>query len=371
MAVLILFVDALPFCELPQMPHLRAWPWQKEVRPGFGYSINLHAELFAGLTPDEVGFFGEWTFDPRQAPGRRYARLLPILDRLCRPYGLNRGLQTLLTRGYRPGVRMPNLPLARLADFAHVGHKVTAAAFPHPTIFRRHPDLQVLDSTGLPKGARDEVLAQRASQAIEVGVAKLFVPLPDLDGIGHRYGTRSQEWRRQLARLDGWIHDLSERFLTRHPHGEVFVLSDHGMADVGGGIPFAPERMLGPPHRQRYLYFTDSTLVRLWISDRRLAGDLTEMLRRIEPLHQLTAAERAEYGLRNLAFGDLIGVLEEGLCFEPSTFARHIPRAMHGYHPDAVSQHAVLLHCGRQPPTIAAQRTTDVFAILDKALARG
>ncbi len=371
MAVLIVFVDALPFGHLARLPQLASWPWRAEVRPGFGYSINLHAELFAGLTPDQLGFFGEWTFDPAQAPARRYAGLLPILERLCRPYWLNRGLQSVLTWHYRPGYRMPNLPLARLADFAHVGRKIGRPGFPKPSIFDRHPRLRLLETQRLKKGARDGALVAQAKRCIDEGISRLFVPLPDLDGIGHRHGTRSPEWQQQLARLDGWVSGLAERFLARHPDGDVLVLSDHGMAEVERGIRFAPESTLGPAHRQRYLYFTDSTLLRVWLAEPALAPRLDEALGLVPGLHRITRTERLEYGLQNPAFGDVIGVLAEGLCFEPSTFARHIPRAMHGYHPDVPSQHAVLLHRGQHPPKLVPRRTTDVFAILDEALACG
>lgn len=371
MATLIIFVDALPFQDLAKLPGLRSWPWQAELQPGFGYSINLHAELFAGLTPDEVGFFGEWTFDPERAPGRRYARLLPLLDAMARPYLLNRGLQTILTWRYRPGYRMPNLPLARLADFAHVGRKVDRGDFGHPTLFHRHPRLQVVDVAGLRKGLRDAALFERAQQLIASGVEQLFVPLPDLDGIGHQHGTASAAWRAHLERIDGWAQALASHFLERHPRADVFLLSDHGMADVRQGLRLDLTRELGPERRDRYLTFTDSTLLRAWVFDTRLENSLAEALAKVEGLHVLSPDERAAFGLTSPAFGALIAVLEEGICFQPSTFARHIPRAMHGYHPDRRSQHGVLLYQGPSAPVAGVRRTRDVFAVLDQALQRG
>ena len=81
--------------------------------------------------------------------------------------------------------------------------------------------------------------------------------------------------------------------------------------------------------------------------------------------------ERETYGISNPEFGDFIAVLNEGLCFKPSTFARNIPAAMHGYHPEVSSQHAVLAHRGARPPAAPASRTLEVFDILDHALAQG
>ena len=45
MPTLILFIDALPFDDLAHLPRLAAWPATARLKPGFGYSINLHGEL--------------------------------------------------------------------------------------------------------------------------------------------------------------------------------------------------------------------------------------------------------------------------------------------------------------------------------------
>lgn len=369
MPQLIVFVDALPFDDLARMPRLAAWPWQARLRPGFGYSINLHPELFAGLDPDAVGFFGEWALDRERAPGRRYRRLLPLLDRVCRPYVLNRGLQTLLTRRYRPDRIMPNLPLGWLGDFAIHGEKVADPAFGHPTLFTRHPGLVTVAIEGLAKGRRDRLLVERAAALVAGGARQVYLPLPDLDGIGHADRRSGPRWGAHLGALDAWVDDLAGAFLARHPGGDVFVVSDHGMADVRAGVAFGIEAEIGPPGWDRYHYFTDSTLLRVWVHDPELGPAIADHIQRSEVAALVTHAERVAYGLTNPRFGDFIAVLDEGLCFRPSTFARNIPAAMHGYHPDAASQHAVLLHRGARPPAEAVARTIDVFGILDAALA--
>ncbi len=371
MPTLLIFVDALPFDDVAKMPRLAAWPWTARLVPGFGYSINLHAELFAGLTPDQVGFFGEWAVDPEQAPGRDYRRLLPLLDKTLRPYVLNRGLQALLTRRYRPGRIMPNLPLARLGDFAIHGEKVSDPAFPHPTLFTRFRGLVHIDPTGMPKGERDARLVARAQAVVASGAPQVFLPLPDLDGIGHVDRRTGPRWRDHLAQLDTWLEALADAFLTRHPAGDVWVVSDHGMADVVGGVSLPIEATLGPQGRDRYLCFTDSTLVRLWIADPGLHRAAGDFLAGAPHVLVVAEAERRQYGLTDPAFGDMIGVLDEGWCFEPSTFARHIPRAMHGYHPAVSSQHAVLAYRGAHPPTGPVARTLDAYAVFAESLARG
>ncbi len=369
---LILFVDALPYDDLHRMPYLQAWGWKARMRPGFGYSINLHPELFSGLTPDEVGFFGEWALDPERAPGRRYRALLPLLDKICRPYLLNRGLQTLLTRRYRPDRIMPNLPLRWLGEFAILGEKVGQPGYEHPSIFSRHPALQPISTEGLTKGQRDAAVVRRAATAIAEGQSQLYVPLIDLDGIGHAHRRSSPEWEAHLDRLDGWVDDLSDRFLRRHPDGQVLVLSDHGMADVHGSVELRIETDLAPAGRDSYLYFSDSTLLRVWIFDPALGPAIAEYLGSSDVSRLIMQEEREQFGIANPAFGDFIAVLDEGMCFRPSTFARNIPAAMHGYHPDVESQHAVLAWrgpAGAEPgPAERVTRTLHAYRILESAL---
>jgi hypothetical protein len=369
-ATLILFVDALPFDDLEQLPKLNAWPWKARLKPGFGYSINLHPELFSGLSPDEVGFFGEWTVDPSRAPGRRYRALLPLLDTLCRSYLMNRGLQHILTKRYRPERIMPNLPLKRLGDFAIHGEKVGDPAYGQPSIFSDHPGLERVSMEGLDKGARDAAVVDRAAEAIKRGALQLYVPLIDLDGIGHSHRRESDEWRAHLANLDEWIEILSAGFLTLHPEGQVFVLSDHGMTDVHGGVKFEIEAAVGPAGPDTYLYFTDSTLLRIWVYDETLGEAIFDFLDASEVSTLIMQDEREAYGIANPAFGDFIAVLDEGLCFKPSTFARNIPAAMHGYHPEVYSQHAILAvrRAEGMPPVEEIDRTLKVHALLDAAL---
>jgi hypothetical protein len=364
--VLILFIDSLPAERVPEMRHLSEWDaWP--LTPGFGYSINLHPELFAGLTPDAVGFFGEWSYDPEHAPGRRWRSVLPALAAVCRPYVLNRGLQTLITSRQHPGKRI-NIPLRHIDKFAIHGEPITSPQFPAQTLFTRHPQLVALSKAGRPKGQRDRSLLEEARHRIDAGHHQIFVPIPDLDGIGHTWGVDAPQYDDHLQHLDTWTADPTRRFLDRYPNGDVFVVSDHGMATIRGGVRLDIENHFGPPSEARYIYFTDSTLLRIWVFQPGLTGAIGEYLENLGQGRVVDADERQRYGLATPGFGDIIYVLDEGLAFEPSYFARHIPQAMHGYHPDSASQTALLLHRGSHRPDQPLERSLHAFAALDAAL---
>ncbi|MCB9134155.1 MAG: alkaline phosphatase family protein [Anaerolineales bacterium] len=366
---LIIFVDSLPYTLLPHTPFLNSLRDKWAIEPGFGYSVNIHAELFAGLLPDDVGFFGEWLYNPAQAPGRLLKPVLPLMDRVFRPYVLNRGVQHLLTLWYSRGHPMPNIPLRHLDKFALNGFHILSPKFPFPTIFTQNPQIRVLNYRGndMKKGERDPLLFERGMAAIPQSPA-LFVPLPDLDGYGHRYGVDGPAYLQHLARVDGWCRQLSETFTAQYPTGHVFFLSDHGMANVSKGVYLDIEEKLGPANAKRYLYFSDANLLRVWVFDPTLMAPIRQYLENYPHGNILSPEDRAEYGLTSPKFGDFIYVLHENLAFEPSTFARHIPKGMHGYHPTVPSQQGIALHIGAPWPDTPPHRMKDVYHLLTTAV---
>ncbi len=82
----------------------------------------------------------------------------------------------------------------------------------------------------------------------------------------------------------------------------------------------------------------------------------------------MTEDERREYGLTSARFGDFIYVLDEGLAFEPSTFARRKPIGMHGYHPLAPEQQAVAVHYGPRWQGNPPRRMRDIYQMMREAL---
>lgn len=68
-----------------------------------------------------------------------------------------------------------------------------------------------------------------AAQAIRRGTPLVYLYVGELDHAGHAYGWRSQEWLRQLERLDAAMGEL-ERRLCRG--ARIVLTADHGMVDT-------------------------------------------------------------------------------------------------------------------------------------------
>jgi hypothetical protein len=342
------------------------WP----IEPGFGYSVNLHAELFAGLLPDDVGYFGEWMYHPQKSPGWSLKWVLPFLDTVFKPYVLNRGLQHLLTRRYCPGHPMPNIPLRHLDKFALEGKHIQAPDFPYPTLFTKFPQLYALTYRGIDreKGRRDQYLFEQALIALD-HQRSIFAPLPDLDGFGHSYGIDASPYTTHLAKIDDWCRQLVRKFFDHNPRGHAFIISDHGMVNVSQGIFLDIEAQIGRASEDTYLYFSDANLLRIWLFNPALRSTIQTYLENFGYGKILSSAERQEYGLTSPRFGEFIYVLDEGWAFQPSTFARNIPMGMHGYHPKTASQQGVALHLGPVWTGNPPQRMRDVYHLMCQSLA--
>lgn len=340
---LIVFIDSLPFSIVDRMAFLSDARTLLELTPGFGYSINLLPELFSGHHPDDLGFFGEWGFAPQGSEFARISWLLPLLEKLCLSSFSERSIRRLLREAIGPTA---NIPLRHLSYFEQTGISVYSPDFPFPTIFTQATDLSlVLDAYEGPRRQRDERGYLEAKKQIQTH-NKIFLALPDLDSYGHTYGVEAPEYNHKLQELDRWLLALHEAFLKRYPDGQIFVLSDHGMVNVKKGYHLKIEKEIGLSGKDSYIYFLDSTLLRVWIHNAKLQPSIQDYLNDLTVGNLLSPNVRERYGIKKRIFGDFIFILNEGIMFQPSSLSKILPKAMHGYHPELASQKAVFAAFG-------------------------
>ncbi|MER0245194.1 nucleotide pyrophosphatase/phosphodiesterase family protein [Streptomyces sp. HSW2009] len=102
--------------------------------------------------------------------------------------------------------------------------------------FERTPLTQVALSGGTFHGrlSGEERMDLAAAQLGAAGRTLVYTYYSEVDGKGHRFGVDSDDWRGQLAYVDGLAQRLAEQL---PPHAALYVTADHGMID----LPFAPE----------------------------------------------------------------------------------------------------------------------------------
>jgi predicted AlkP superfamily pyrophosphatase or phosphodiesterase len=358
---LIVFIDALPFDSLGGAPFLARMATARPLVPGFGYSVNIKAELFAGLTPDDLGVLSEWTLkDGRFARRKRWWRALAPLSRF--PF-VDRAAHYALSRAL--GARLFAIPFGFLPHFDVTIPAAYEDGFPRPSLFNGGRTIaRVLYSRHRATEARDRAVFDDALRAVrERTDASVFVAFAGLDEALHAHGVTGDGFAATLAELDGLVARLAGEFLSRTKGGRVVVLSDHGGADVTREIAIDLERAVGPAGPSTYLYFVDSTMLRVWTFNDAARARVLEFLRDLPGGRILPTDERERLAVASPGLAEILFLLDEGAIFNPSFFGRERVAGMHGYHPELPRQRGVF--CVNvaidDPPT----RAREVFPFLD------
>lgn len=365
---LTIFIDGLPFDQLHKMPHCRTAPSQARLVPILGYSVNCQTQLFTGKTPDELGFWCEWTYAPDRSPYRRLRPLLRLASVAERSYALKRVGHRVIDR-LRLATSTKNIPYARLADFAETGHSVFNPAYRGGSLLDLPQLHKFLHLYYAPIEERDERALAAALAHIESrdDPGHMLITWTRIDHCSHWDGVASPPYDEMLARNDRNIETLSRAFLAKAPDGVVFVVSDHGMVNVEHHLDLEIERHFGRPTRSTYSYFTEGTILRVWCHDDALRERMQRHFDGVEGLERVTERERREYGITTPAFGDLIYCAAEGYQIVPSYWGPKPSAGMHGYHPRHASQHGICL--SSRPGDFAGEiGANDFYAVLSREL---
>lgn len=365
---LIIFIDSLPYFCTDRMKFLSRFKSSiRKVIPGFGYSINVKAQIFCGATPDEVGYLNEWTYTP-QGPLRKYHLWLRALTPLQRFYYLDRIAHKLFSKLYRQNLL--NIPFEYLSFFARTGTEPYRDEFSLPTIFSEMNNLRKICYYHYRYGEkRDHQIYFNTMKVISQGAYdNIFVAFGDLDGVTHKYGVGTKEYNRKTDEMDNYLCQMHKEFISKNPNGAFLIISDHGMANVTGAVHINMERKFGRASESSYLYFVDSTMLRIWTFGERKKFEIEKCLNGLTFGKVLSKQERINYGITSRAFGDIIFLLNEGLIFNPSFMGRKMPKSMHGYRPELESQQGIFLNIGGYNIEDERIRTIDLYSILQKII---
>ena len=124
-----------------------------------------------------------------------------------------------------------------------------------------------------------------------------YITFHELDGIAHKYGTKSDEVKKEVQRLDEILSKIKWDI----------IMSDHGMLDI--------KEFVEVPETEKC--FIDSTLARYW-------GEKPKNI----PLSKCKLVK-----WKNKKYGDWIYLANPGVCFFPNYWQTKPCKAMHGYNP--------------------------------------
>ena len=339
---LLIFIDSLPYDLLNKLDLKVPFDKAFKVIPGLGYSINIHAELFAGLKPDQVGFFNTCTYEPAQAKITNIKKAINHLHWLDHNY-YTAGITRKLMRW--TGGNIANIPFRFLNKFKTTGEHIFSPRFPAKSIFSEPENFDCLLSEYQNENESDNKRYKISLESIGKS-SRLFVSFCELDHISHKFGVSSKEYLQELTILKNYIETLYKNFRRIFSDGHIIIMSDHGMANVREGVVIDIESELGPAGDKTYFYFIDSTILRVWTFNQILKEKIEISLNSKKSGRVLSEKDRSDLGISSSKWGDIIYLLNEGFIFAPSFLEKGIPKAMHGYHPDLPSQKGIFMYSG-------------------------
>jgi len=379
--------------------------YYKKVIPNFGFCERT--EIFTGQTAKDSGYFTAIGYDPLNSPFKNIKglRYIEVLEKL---FSINyRGLG-LLPQGssYRlfrkivnqwlvnrtNGVSSQNIPISLLPYWDLTEDKIDIrdeSAFNVPSIFTllsNRGKTYYYDSftaLNIPNNGSD---IDRMKMMLKDKLINnkdfylVYISTPDF--IGHKYGPDSKEMKNALINLDRELEKYTSEIIKNDPKCNFIFLGDHGMAPVkkhinAEKIIFNIAKKHNLQLKKDFIYFLDSTLVRLWflnnkaklIFERDLIGNHEFNDNGIFIDKNIAREENIPWGDKK--YGDLIWWAKTGILVFPDFFHRVKKyKGMHGYDPnDIVNQGSCIVY-GENilMKSIESIQLTDMFNVLKRIL---
>lgn len=349
----------------------RIGKYYERVIPSFGFCERT--EILTGLRPKESGYFTAIGYDPNNSPFKSSILLnyLEVSEKLFQNiiiiFGKNKSQK--LNKYYRKfitryttdsdGIKMKtySIPFTLLPSFSltedKIDHRLNGA-FPGPSIFDylKNNNLSYyydsFTALNLPSNGNDNnriKMALNAAQNNAYSLFMIYLSLPD--SYGHRYGPLSNELMNALYEMDRQI-EMSVKMFNKILGECTFIfVGDHGMVTVSETINakqiiFETSKKLGLKVREDFIYFLDSTLVRLWFYTDKAKKLLTRALNESAQFNKYgkfidkNISEKYNIPWGDKRYGDMIWWANKGVLVYPDFFHSYGKpcKGMHGYDPE-------------------------------------
>lgn len=413
MAVVFFLLDAMRHDYITERDTPFLWrcgqegEYSKHVIPSFGFCERT--EILTGLQPSESGFFTAIGYDPENSPFKEM-KLLPLFDIIerfipkklrvpgkdttggfCRYY---RGAMSKLFRKFfDSGMSTYCIPFSLLPYFNltedRIDHRCKDA-FPTPSV------LQLLENRGQsyfydsftalnlsPNGSdsdRMHLVLQAAGKKDYV-LYFIYISLPD--AYGHKYGPLSSKLKNAVHDMDSQLEGFVKTFKKRVGESTFIFLGDHGMVPItklfdAKEIISDISKKLGLKFKRDFIYFLDSTLVRMWFFSDKARQLFPVALKQSDQFntHGKFINERISQKYHipwsDRRYGDMTWWADSGVLIYPDFFHNDgVPyKGMHGYDPELPESQGTCIVYGdnTNKKEIDAIPLTSVFDILKEAL---
>jgi hypothetical protein len=348
---LFIMIDAAGWEILKDRPFLGALaPLRRRLETVFGYSSACVPSIVSGRWPDEHRHWCYFINAPSSSPFRGLSWLRWLPAALTGRRIVRRMLTKIVKRrlGFRGYFDLYNIPFQHIHrfDFTEKTSPLVAGGMnAGENIFdqleRAGVPYFVNDPTRPETESRDAILQRIEAKDIDFA----FIYWAGLDGLLHSVGNQSPEIGEKLAVYEKWIGSLVEKARENYDEVQLFVFSDHGMANcdemldlqsilAGTALKFGSD----------YTAVFDSTMARFWFHTPDARRQVEAALAKVKEGRIMSEEELSK--LRTPidgTWGELFFLVREGVLICPSHMGERPIRAMHGYHPDEPQSAAALL----------------------------
>lgn len=355
----------------------------ERVIPSLGFCER--SEILSGLKPAETGFLTAIGYDPADSPFSKFRHLL-----FLEPFFP--GVYRRFVRKFSDGMNTYEIPSSLLEYWNLTEDKIDHRldeAFSSPTILsllKKSGKSYFYDSfTALnlqPNGTDQNRMQMVINNArdLKYELYMIYISAPDI--LGHEYGPLSHEFCYGISVMDRDIKIFTEKFKRIRPESTFVFLGDHGMAPVTSYVDVGSELLslansLGLRLKKDFIYFLDSTLLRVWFFSKKAKRIFEKSLRKLLLLSKnglfIDEMFARQYYIpwNDQRYGDFKWLANEGVLIFPDFFHSKKPyKGMHGYDPSLSSSQGTCILYGDtiSKKKIRSIELTDMYQILRRLL---
>lgn len=330
--------------------------YTEKIIPGNGFCER--AEIFTGKKPSDTGFFTAIDYSKNRRQNAGIAWILNFLAFVLKllPFRLVEKIVRRLLWEYSIRTAHPmhpqKIPLNLIkyfsltedyVDMREEGALGCNSIFDYMRSRRLKFFYDSFTALNLPSRGDDQDRLNLVIDNAKEDFSLYLVYIGSLDATGHKYGPLSSEINNAIQKTDEQLSNFSKEFSSINPEAEYIFLGDHGMTDVHSTVDV--DRILKSEMHQYglklgadYIYFLDSTLMRVWIFD---IDHKNEIMRSISENSILKSkgkfvneddATLLEIPINNNS-ADIIWWANLGVMISPDFFHRKVEniKGMHGY----------------------------------------
>jgi predicted AlkP superfamily pyrophosphatase or phosphodiesterase len=369
------FVDAFGWEVYQQYGFLNElMPYARRLETTFGFSSAADPSILTGRYPDEHGHWSSFFYSPSTSPFKWFKYLSHLPSKIFDRWRVRHILSKLIAKfyGYTGYFELYSVPFAKLPHFDYLekyDYFVPGGILNTDTIFDWcvEKDIPYYCSNWRES---EEAIVEANKAEIRKGEIKMnYLYLPKLDGLMHTVGTQSKKVDEKIRWLEEQVMDVYQTALEHYEEVSLYVISDHGMANVNGSIDLIKKvEPLDLKFGEDYVAMYDSTMARFWFKNDRAKEQITKLLETVEEGKIISDQELTDMHVPHAdkKFGELFFLMNPGLLINPSYMGLNVIPGMHGYHPHDKDSYASIISNRPIPENINS--ITDIRKTMQKEL---